>query len=163
MLETERKYIIEYPDTQILLKQPGCTVGMITQDYLISDGELTRRVRSTVINGDTVYHKNTKKRISPMTCIEDESEIDQKEYVRLLLERDPELNTVYKTRYTFYYLGQKFEVDVYPFWHGTAICETELKSEDERVTFPNFIKIKKEVTGDRKYSNRSMAKAVPEE
>lgn len=163
MLETERKYIIEYPETEILLNQPGCIVGAITQDYLTSGGELTRRVRKTVAGGKTVYHKNTKKRISPMTCIEDECEICQSEYEHLLLERDPELNTIYKTRYTFDYLGQKFEIDIYPFWHKTAICETELKSEEERAIFPDFIVIKNEVTGDRKYSNKSMANAVPEE
>ncbi len=163
MLETERKYIIEYPDIDILLAQPACTVGIITQDYLISDGETTRRVRKTVINGNAIYHKNAKKRVSPMTCIEDESEIDQNEYEKLLTERDNALNTVHKTRYTFYYLGQKFEIDVYPFWHMTAICETELKSEDVCAVFPDFIKIRKEVTGDKRYSNKSLAKSVPSE
>ncbi len=163
MIETERKYLILYPDISLLLALPDITVGEIEQTYLMSDGATTRRVRKTVVDGVTVLQKNTKTKISSMSRIEDESEIGDAEYRALLAERDPELNTICKTRYTFYYLGQKFEIDVYPFWHNSAICETELDSEDAVVDFPDFIAIKREVTTDKRYSNKAMAKSIPEE
>lgn len=164
MLETERKYLIEYPDTEMLISSTDCTVGEITQTYLISSDGTTRRVRRTVSDGRAVYQKNTKTRISAITRIEDECEISRQEYEDLIQsERDMSLNVIYKTRYTFYYLGQKFEVDVYPFWTKSAICETELDNEDAKVEFPSFVRVKKEVTEDRRYSNKAMAKVLPPE
>lgn len=164
MIETERKYLIEYPDTEVLIKQPGCTVGEITQIYLISNDGETRRVRKTVSGETTVYHSNTKKRISPMSCIEDESVISKAAFDNhVALERDNALNIIYKTRYTFDYLGQRFEIDVYPFWSRSAICETELDDECKRAVFPPFLQVIREVTGDKRYSNRAMARELPPE
>ncbi len=164
MIETERKYLIEYPDIDILLNQPECTVGEITQIYLASNDGETRRVRKTLIGETTVYHSNTKTRISPMSSIEDERVISREEFDSYVaLERDSTLNIIYKTRYTFYYLGQKFEIDVYPFWSCSAICETELDDESKRAVFPPFLNVIREVTGDKRYSNRAMARELPPE
>jgi CYTH domain-containing protein len=41
--------------------------------------------------------------------------------------------------------------------------ETELEYRDEEVILPSFIKILREVTGDRSYSNAGMAESFPPE
>ena len=56
-----------------------------------------------------------------------------------------------------------FEIDVYPFAKNKAICEIELLTEDEKFEFPSFIKVIKEVTDDKTFSNYSFAKSIPEE
>ena len=55
------------------------------------------------------------------------------------------------------------EIDIYPEWDSTAILEVELRSRDEQISLPDFIKILKEVTGDKRYSNASMSRTFPEE
>jgi CYTH domain-containing protein len=41
--------------------------------------------------------------------------------------------------------------------------ETELESREETVIYPDFIKILREVTGEKRYSNAGMAREFPEE
>ena len=70
---------------------------------------------------------------------------------------------VIKDRHTFSYLGQLFEIDIYPQWSKTAIMETELDDKEKEVEMPPFIKIVREVTGVRGYSNAAMSASFPKE
>ena len=51
-------------------------------------------------------------------------------------------------------------MDVYPFWSDRAVLEVELESEDEAFDIPPFISVIKEVTGDKRYSNKALAKEI---
>ena len=55
------------------------------------------------------------------------------------------------------------EIDIYPNWKRTCIMETELPSKEHSVTFPPYIRIIKEVTGEKQYSNVSMSHSFPSE
>lgn len=161
--EIERKYIIKMPDTDFLCAIDGCKRYEITQTYLLSaDGE-TARVRKSVESGHVTYTKTVKVKQSNMTRIENEDNISENEYNCLLNNSDDALKPIYKTRYTFYIEDQKFEIDIYPFWHYTAILETELESEDTVVTIPAFLHVLREVTDVKGYSNKSFAKRIPPE
>ncbi len=161
--EIERKYIIKMPDTVFLSKIDGCRVSEITQTYLPSAADETARIRKSVEGGKAVFTKTTKHKKSSLTRIEIEDTISEDEYTHLLKCADSERNTLHKTRYTFYIGKQKYEIDVYPFWRHSAICETELESESTVVDFPPFLHILREVTEDKEYSNRAMAKKTPPE
>ena len=65
-----------------------------------------------------------------------------------------------KTRYAIPFDGHIVEVDVYPFWSDRAVMEIELLSEDEAYTVPECIEIIKEVTADKRYSNRALSKQI---
>ena len=54
-----------------------------------------------------------------------------------------------------------FEIDIYPFWRDKAVMEIELSSEDEDFEIPHEIKVIKEVTGDKRYKNASLAIEIP--
>ena len=54
-----------------------------------------------------------------------------------------------KTRYTFLYLENTMEIDVYPGWKRTAIMETEMDGYDKEVALPPFIKIVKRLRETR--------------
>ena len=56
-----------------------------------------------------------------------------------------------------------FEIDIYPFSQNTAICEIELASEDETFEMPKYVKVIKEVTDDKRFSNYAFSKQIPEE
>ena len=76
----------------------------------------------------------------------------------MLMDADTEIHQIRKTRYCLTYEKTYYEIDVYPFWDDKAIVEVELKDESEKVEFPSFIKVIKEVTSDKNYKNHSLAK-----
>ena len=160
-IETERKYVISMPDVALMQAQHDYTVSDIVQIYLRSSPRVTHRVRSRTKDGATKYTETQKMRISAMSVYEDEREITENEFNTLRLNIDPDTTPIIKTRHTFTYRGQLFEIDVYPNWQTCAIMETELPSEDTEVEIPTFINIIKEVTGIKAYSNASMSRVFP--
>lgn len=162
-VEIERKYVIKIPDKNTLRDLPDYTESEIVQIYVKSSSALTHRIRSRETDGKTVYTETKKIRIDKMSAIEDEREISGADFYRLSKEIKEGTTPINKTRYTFTYCGKTFEIDVYPEWNETCIMETELSSREEKVDFPPFIKIVLEVTGNKSYSNASMAKKFPKE
>ena len=162
-IETERKYVIKKPDMKTLEMQSNFTSSKITQIY-ITDSDKTHRIRKRIWkNGEVEYTENTKQRISPMSSIESEKEIDEKEFERLLQFIEAGTHPVIKTRVTFEFYSKTFEIDIYPEWKSSSVLEVELEREDEEIIFPEFIKIIKEVTGKREFSNHRMAYEFPTE
>lgn len=157
-LEIERKYLIEYPDIEWLENAPNCQRIEIIQTYLKSDADEEVRVRQRGINGNYIYFKTIKKKVSDIKRVEVEKRLSQAEYLALLMEADTSKRQIRKTRYCLTYKGQYFEIDVYPFWNGKAIAEIELSDENAEIIFPKQIKIIKEVTEDEFYKNASLAK-----
>jgi CYTH domain-containing protein len=98
-----------------------------------------------------------------MSCIENERRISAEEYGNLSLKIEDGAKVIFKTRITFSFGGKTVEIDVYPEWKKTAILEVELEREDEDITLPEYITPIKEVTGDKAYSNHSMAHNFPKE
>lgn len=156
--EIERKYLIAYPDIQWLENEPKCQRIEIIQTYLKSDSEEEVRIRQRGINGNYVYYKTVKRKISDMKRVEIEQRLSQAEYLTLLMDADTTRRQIRKTRYCLTYCGQYFEIDIYPFWQDKAIAEIELSNENDEIVFPEQIKVIKEVTGDEAYKNASLAK-----
>ena len=158
--EIERKYLIEYPDLNILENYPKSDIA---QTYLKTNDGMTSRVRKRTKDGVTKYIFTEKKRITDLKCIENEREITAEEYAELLTLADTERRTVIKTRYCIPYSGRVVEVDIYPFWSDRAIAEVEMEREDEEVCLPDFIKVIRDVTAERAYKNASIAKKIPDD
>ena len=162
-LEIERKYVIEKPEISVLGLHDEYTVSDIEQTYLESAQHVTHRVRARRYSDHTVYTETKKVRVDKMSAYEDERQIGVEEYLELIKKRKSGTVTLMKTRHTFSYLGQVFEIDVYPEWTKSAILETELDSREKEVEFPAFINVIAEVTGEKKYSNASMSQKFPDE
>ena len=162
-VEIERKFIIEAPSEEELSKLPGHTASKILQIYLDSEFGETRRIRRREYPDRTVYYETKKVRIDGMSATETEREIGKDEFEQLRGSIKCGTVPVNKIRHTFPYGGHTFEIDVYPEWRRSCIMEVELKSRLEIVKFPPFIKIIREVTGDKNYSNAMMSKRFPRE
>ena len=161
--EIERKYLIRYPDLALLAAQDGCEVWNITQTYLTGEPGETRRVRKVVCAQGTFYYRTFKRRASALTAEENESALDLEAYEQYLTERDPASSVIFKTRYRIPYEGHTIEVDLYPFWSDRAIMEVELDSEDEAALLPDYIRVIRDVSGEKAYKNRMLALKVPME
>lgn len=162
-METERRFLIAKPDEDALRTLSDCSYTDIVQTYLISRAGETERVRMREGGGICVYTHTQKKRVSLMSSIENERIIDKAEYESLLLQKDPAKKPIHKRRYALNQNGFVFEIDLYPFWQKQAIMEVELPSEDTHVEYPAEVRILREITGNRAYSNASMASSYPVE
>lgn len=162
-IEIERKYVIRMPDLAVIKVMDGYTVSKIEQTYLESEPQVTHRVRKRVYKDGVKYTETKKVRIDKISSYEDERQIDEAEYERLLDRIKAGSRTLIKTRHTFLFSGQTFEVDVYPEWKESCILETELPSRDKEILMPSFIEIIKEVSGDKRYTNASMSQEFPGE
>lgn len=160
-IETERKFLIYMPEVDLLCAQPEIKIKKITQTYLLTDTAKNVRIRKINENGNISYIKTEKERISALSCYEDEQEISEASYIALLSSADKEKQSIDKTRYAFKYGKHVLEVDIYSFWSDRATLEVELTSEDEDFSIPEFIKIIKEVSLDKRYKNTNLAKKVP--
>ena len=156
--EIERKFLINYPDIKRLEKNPLCRKVEIIQTYLKSTDNEEVRVRQRGENGNYIYYRTSKRKVTDIKRVETESRLSKEEYLSLLMEADTSKRQIRKTRYCLTYDNQYFEIDVYPFWNDKAIMEIELKDENETVAVPDFIEVIKEVTEDEEYKNASLAR-----
>lgn len=157
-LEIERKYLIKFPDVSLLERQPVYMKIEMEQAYLKDQGETSgMRIRKSTLNGKTTYKKTFKKNITNVTRIEIEDDISEQSWLEFLKEVDPESTPIKKVRHCFMYNSQLFELDIYPFWSDRATLELEISSEDQQITLPPFIEVIKEVTEDKRYTNRSLS------
>ena len=162
-VEIERKFIIEKPSVSDMSAMKEYTASDITQIYLDSPKSVTHRIRSRRYPTHTAYTETLKIRIDAMSASERESEISAERFSELSKNIAKDSRVLEKTRHTFLYGEHTVEIDNYPEWESTAVLEVELKSRDEQISLPDFIKIIKEVTGDKRYSNASMSRTFPEE
>ena len=102
-------------------------------------------------------HK-TKKRISATEVLETERQVSNALYESLLQQADPYRATIRKTRSSFIWRGQYFEIDTF---HAPVsdlvILETKGVARQESINFPPFIRVIKDVTGNPQYYNYNIA------
>ena len=156
--EIERKFLIEFPDLKWLESLPNCHKVDIIQTYLKAPAGAERRVRQRGENGSYLYYETIKKpAVGGLKRVEIERRLTQKEYLMLLMEADPDLRPIRKTRYLLTWEKQYFEIDLYPFWNDRAIVEIELNDEKAAIRFPKKLRVLKEVTEDPAYKNAALA------
>lgn len=159
-LEIERKFLIKYPDTDYMMTLP-CAKVSIEQKYLIGN-EGKFRLRKRGINGDYIYIKTVKKKISETVREEIETRLSEDEYKKIINNSNI-LGSISKDRYCLMYGGVYYEIDIFPFWKKQAYLEVELLKEDDKITLPPFIEVIKEVTYDERYKNSVLCKSIPNE
>ena len=160
-IETERKFLIYMPDIDSLKRQDGVRIKHIEQTYLSSEQGKNARVRKIYENGKIKFIKTVKERISTLSAYENEFEIDGDTYSEELKTADKDKKTVIKTRFCIPFDSHIIEIDVYPFWTDRAILEVELSDESESFSLPDFIRVIKEVSEDKRYKNTNLAEKVP--
>ena len=156
-IEIEHKYLIEYPDRDVLLAMSGADSAHIVQTYLKTDDGSTERVRSWQQCGETLYYHTVKRRISGLSHLEDETEIGEDEYCSLLARKRPGSSSIEKERILIPFRDRTVEVDIYSFWDDRAVAEVEVLSEEEEVFLPDCIRVIREVTDEGRYKNSNLA------
>ena len=152
-VEEERVYLVELTG-----ELPECIESEITQTYLVADPGVEVRLRRRCWGGEVVNVHKTKKRVSPTEVLETERQVSNALYESLLQQADPYRATIRKTRRSFIWKGQYFEID---FFHepldNLMILQTKGVAEQESVNFPPFIKVIEDITGNKQYYNYNIA------
>ena len=149
----ERKYVVE-----LIGEIPNCIESDITQTYLVAEPGCEIRLRRRAWQGKNVYVHTTKKNLPNGEQLVTERQIRSNLYQSLLQQADPYRQEIQKTRKSFIWKGQYFELDNFqrPI-SELMILETKGITEQEAVNFPPFIKVLKDVTGDSHYYNYNIA------
>lgn len=152
-IEDERKYIVELTG-----EVDDIVCSDIMQTYLVGDPGVETRLRRRSWQGQDVYVLTTKKRSPGNEQVETERQITASVYESLLQQADPYRQTIHKSRRSFIWKGQYFELDTFitpdP---GLMILETKGVAENEEVRFPPFLKVVKDITGNKGYYNYNIA------
>lgn len=159
--EIERKFLILYPNLEILKYKYDVDSTEIVQTYFSDD--FSSRVRKRGHDGNYVYTMTVKKSITDVVRTEEEKILSEDEYNRILSDNCFSLKTIIKTRHCFQYENQLVEIDVYPFWNDKAILEIEMTSEDSPYYIPKEISVIREVTSETRYRNAVIAKTTADE
>ncbi len=156
-LEKERKFLVTNFRQELI--PPQSVLVEIEQTYLLSPPGVERRIREwTVNNTNATSYFYTEKSPTGETGVRVERErtITLREYEVFLREMDPETRTIIKDRYCFSQHGHNFELDVYPD-SPDATIEVEVEDMSLEITPPTGFEWI-EVTGNKKYSNRELAR-----
>ena len=158
-LDTERKYLIEYPDVRELESRPNCQSVDILQAYLKSEipGEMIR-IRQRGRDGSYIYYKTRKRLVEDGKRIEMEERLSRNEYLELLMQADPDYRPIRKQRFCLSENGLYYNIDVYPQWTDQALMEIDLYDGEEEVRIPEGIRVIREVTGEPEFSNPAIAR-----
>ncbi|PIR69712.1 MAG: hypothetical protein COU47_01345 [Candidatus Niyogibacteria bacterium CG10_big_fil_rev_8_21_14_0_10_46_36] len=133
----------------------------IEQAYIMSGAIGERRIRRREQEGESIYYETHKREIAGhKKRAETERQITEEEYyTKLYAERDNDFEVIAKIRYCFIWKNQYFKLDVFIFPHeGLSILEIETTEEQPEVEVPPFLKIIKNITGDRRYANRELSR-----
>lgn len=166
-LEKERRFLVKLPQSWSDLAEmleDIVDVKRIVQRYLTPEkGEPAVRIRKTVqgLGGhtETVYHFNQKEPTGDTGVHEEtEREITEKQYHQYLKHSDPGKCAIEKTRFVFKWHDQVFELDLFKgHLKGLAILEIELEDMSDKIELPSFLRVIKEVTKDRRFSNFALS------
>ena len=145
--EIERKFLVANDDWRDL----ATSKTPMRQAYIVTMNDRSVRVRT---RNDTSAQVTIK--IGQNSLVRDEFEYtipiaEAEEMISLAVG-----NVIEKVRYTVEHNGFVWEVDAYEgAYLGLVIAEVELSDENDQPPLPDWVG--REVTGDRRYSNQSLA------
>lgn len=155
-MEIERKFLVERAPSNLKSYQ---SIN-ISQVYIdLGENGLERRIRRTERDGEVKYYY-TEKGQGTLSRVENEREICQKEYDELLKNAVTDMLT--KTRYLIPIASKLIaELDIYSgSLSGLMTVEVEFESISEALSFSIPEWFGKEVTEDKTYKNKNLAKRI---
>jgi CYTH domain-containing protein/predicted ATPase len=152
-IETERKFIVELKG-----EIPTFSEVEIFQTYLVSPDGIEQRVRKRGQNNNFIYFFTQKQFFSKDSRIETERQITPAEYLFLLEKADKNKQIIHKLRKCIIYDNKYFELDTFISPKlNVLLLELEGVQREDKINFPPFIEVIKEVTDDKTFYNSSIA------
>lgn len=156
--DTVRKFLIRYPDIDVLEHLPNCTKEEITQTYLSTGPDKLVRIRQTGLDGKYLYYKTARYTMPDLKDIKIEEPLSKEQYRRLLRDAEPGCRPINKIRYNVAEENKFIKIDLYSFWTDQAIAEVEMSSDISEVILPDYLEVIREITDDEAYKVHALAK-----
>ena len=160
--EIRRRFLVDYPDIDMLEALADCHREEIEQIYLHSAEDEEIRIRRSEREDGEMFYLTRKKTDGIRVRLEAEGRLSEREYRQFLANADPARKPIHKTRYGLSWEKQFFEIDLYPFWDDRAVVEVYLRYENEQIRIPDFLHVQREVTGDKNYEVSWLARNIPD-
>lgn len=159
-LEIERKFRLRGAPSAADLAAHDAVPLQLEQVYLANpDPGVAERVRrTTTADGRVTYRHTVKRRVAAFSFDERETLITEADWIDALRRADPLRRPVRKTRFVVPHGLQHLEIDVFEQPAGLVVLEVELRDAAEVVTLPAWVGEWREVTGDPRYLNASLAR-----
>ncbi len=164
-IEIERKFRLRTAPDAADLAAHGAVAKRIEQVYLRLSGGGTggapvavRARRTELPDGSVSYRRTAKRRVGAFSFEETEDAISALDWAAAVEQADPDRRPVRKTRHVVAHGRQTLEIDVFEEPPGLVVLEVELASEDEAVDLPTWLGEWREVTGDERFFNASLAR-----
>ena len=158
-MEKKRKYLIKMPDMNQLIVRYGAVPFEMAQHYLLeTNPAIERRIRRQKNGSDYLYFYTEKHTMADEEVWDTERPISGKNYLKYLMEADPNLQEVHKVKYRFNYGLERFEIDIYPFSKDKAVMFAYAGEDVQDINMPPEIEVIREVTGDVNYKNKTLAR-----
>jgi CYTH domain-containing protein len=162
--EIERRWKLKRPLSPEAIHQivaHTSDIQYITQIYLKgSNHDQTERIRTIsrdFFGNNPEFYHTKKVLVENGVNKEDEKQISEVEYKKLLEKADPKKEPITKIRYVFDYNDQKFEMDIFPKRDGLMVLELELKSKQQPIELPSYLEVEREITDEKHYRNYMLA------
>ncbi|MDO4805234.1 MAG: AAA family ATPase [Lachnospiraceae bacterium] len=154
----KRKFLIEYPDVELLENAEDCHKVEVVRTYLKSGKDEEIRIRKRGIGDNCTYSLHMRVLAANGEPIETERQLTPAEYDVLLGQADPGMRQIRKKRYCFTYEGDYFELDLYSLWRHQAIVEVEANTITGQIHFPDYVRVIRELTGVPEFRNAALAR-----
>ena len=132
----------------------GVNHGLTLQD---SEAPLERRVTKRETDSIVKYFLTLKLGGQTLSRVESEIEIDEQAY-KYMGDNFGE-SVVNKKRFTFDYANNTFELDVFPDVR-LLLMEIELSDEKQLFELPPFVRIVRDVTGDKRFYSSNLGQPL---
>ena len=165
-LEKEDKFLLESFNTADIPDGIEWTQSTIIQNYLISpysSEERRLRERLSIDGNSATYYYTIKRDKGPGVREEVERIITRREYDSLMTMSDRMKYTIQKRRVCFFWNEQFFEIDTFVApCDDLVVMEAERTDRTPKLQLPPFIKVVRNVTGEKMYSNATIASSRAE-
>lgn len=157
-VKRQDKYSVDLANTDLDGIIRNSRAMQIEQTYLKSEPNVEKRIRRVLINNSESYHFSVYKIMEDGTrVIVSEKSIDKKDYEQLMEYKDDNYETIRKNRYCFSDNGTYFNLDVFENMEDVGILEINVL-ENEKVSIPDYITVMEDVSKNRDYYNKSIAR-----
>lgn len=161
-IECERKFLVRIKDPSAI---PAHAQRIsIEQIYIDSSSDENIRIRKRGQHGFFCYYQTIKGEGSDeLSRPEVEWQIPELEYMEKSRKQRFDTEIVRKTRTCFFFNNQYFELDTFPdgvIEEGCHYLELELTDRNQIITFPDYVEVVREVTGEPGYSNFEIARRL---
>eukprot|EP00735_Rhodelphis_limneticus_P009854 TRINITY_DN2884_c0_g1::TRINITY_DN2884_c0_g1_i1::g.5185::m.5185 TRINITY_DN2884_c0_g1::TRINITY_DN2884_c0_g1_i1::g.5185 ORF type:complete len:456 (-),score=136.99,sp/Q7K556/TTD14_DROME/38.27/3e-89,AAA_28/PF13521.1/1.9e-25,AAA_17/PF13207.1/0.0014,NTPase_1/PF03266.10/0.024,NTPase_1/PF03266.10/7.9e+02,Thymidylate_kin/PF02223.12/0.022,ArgK/PF03308.11/0.053,AAA_18/PF13238.1/0.12,AAA_19/PF13245.1/0.33 TRINITY_DN2884_c0_g1_i1:270-1637(-) len=157
----QKKYTVDLSRSDLAALSRVCKIEEfnVLETFIVTTDGSEAKVRRRGQNGSYTYVHSIRKHVDDQR-LELKRPVNARIYVSLLSQADKDRVPVEKTRRCFLYKNQYFILDEFldSAHKGLTVLRTEVEKVDQKVDFPEYLAVGRDVTGDKSFSSFRLAR-----